>query len=163
MKMRQWPGRAARNAAVSTLMLLVVPSPAATQVPDLPQAPVSEADGAELVAFLESYYDAFSDRCDLDLRPGGRGHFDWEGHGVHSVRVDEVNPPKRLVWSWNHEPGTEVEEGISTTVEWTLSPREGGGTILELRETGFETEDRRQQNDGGWDKELGELVTMLTG
>ncbi len=62
MKTRRWPGRAARNAVVSTLMLLVVPSPAATQVPDLPQAPVSEADRAELVAFLESYYDAFSDR-----------------------------------------------------------------------------------------------------
>ncbi len=62
MKMRPWPGRAVRTAAVSTLMLLVVPSRAATQVPDLPQAPVSEADRAELVAFLESYYDAFSDR-----------------------------------------------------------------------------------------------------
>ena len=103
----------------------------------------------------------FSDRCDLDLRPGGRGHFDWDDHGVYSVRVDEVDPPRRLVWSWNHEPGTEVEEGSSTSVEWMLSPREGGGTILELRETGFETEDRRKQNDDGWDEELAELVTML--
>jgi len=75
--------------------------------------------------------------------------------------VDEVDPPTRLVWSWNHEPGTEVEEGLSTSVEWVLSPREGGGTILELRESGFETEDRRQQNDGGWDEELGELASLL--
>ena len=103
----------------------------------------------------------FSDRCDLDLRPGGRGHFDWEDHGVYPVRVDEVNPPTRLVWTWNHEPGTEVEDGISTTVEWMLSPREGGGTILELRETGFQTGERRQQNVDGWDTELDELVALL--
>ena len=103
----------------------------------------------------------FSDRCDLDLRPGGRGHFDWENHGVYPVRVDEVDPPTRLVWTWNHEPGTEVEEGISTTVEWMLAPREGGGTILELRETGFHTDERRRQNVDGWDTELDELVALL--
>ena len=62
MILRQCPGRAVRNAAVSILLILWVPRPAATQVPELPQAPVSEADRAELVAFLESYYDAFSDR-----------------------------------------------------------------------------------------------------
>jgi len=103
----------------------------------------------------------FSDRCDLELRPGGRGHFDWEDHGVYTIRVDEVDPPTRLVWSWNHEPGTEVEDGTFTTVEWMLSAREGGGTILELRETGFEIEERRQQNDDGWDTELAELVALL--
>ena len=73
----------------------------------------------------------------------------------------ELNAPLERVWSWNHEPGTEVEEGSSTSVEWMLSPREGGGTILELRETGFETEDRRKQNDDGWDEELAELVAIL--
>ena len=33
--------------------------------------------------------------------------------------------------------------------------------MLELRETGFETLKDRELNDGGWDSELGELVSYL--
>lgn len=103
----------------------------------------------------------FSDRCEWELRPGARGVFDWENHGVYSVRVDEVEPPNRLVWSWNHDPGTEVEEADSTRVEWVLTQNVSGGTTLVLRESGFASEDRRAQNDNGWDAELGELAEML--
>lgn len=103
----------------------------------------------------------FSDRCELDLRPGGRGVFDWEQHGAYGVRVDAVEPPRRLVWSWNHEPGTEVEDAPFTTVEWLLAPNDDGGTTLVLRETGFINESRRSENDDGWDSELAELVELL--
>ncbi len=42
-----------------------------------------------------------------------------------------------------------------------LTPNQSGGTTLVLLESGFETEGRRQQNDSGWDEELGELVELL--
>ena len=83
MNRRQWPPRAARNAAISTLMLLVLSHPAVAQVPDLSPAPVSDVDRAELAAFLGSYYDAFSDR-------------DWERFQDHfwtNATITTVWPP----------------------------------------------------------------------
>ncbi len=83
MKMRQFPATVMWNAIVSTLVLLVLPHPAATQVADLPRAPVSDVDRAELVAFLGSYYDAFSDR-------------DWERFQDHfwtNATLTTVWPP----------------------------------------------------------------------
>jgi len=56
---------------------------------------------------------------------------------------------------------TPLEDTPNTTVEWNLSVRPGGGTILVLRESGFGTEALRQGNDEGWDKELGELTDYL--
>jgi hypothetical protein len=47
-------------------------------------------------------------------------------------------------------------------VEWTLTSREGGGTTLQLRETGFLTDLHHSQNNGGWDEELAELREMVT-
>ena len=52
-------------------------------------------------------------------------------------------------------------DGPATRVEWNLTEHEGGGTTLHLRESGFLTDLHHQQNDGGWDEELGELVTLL--
>ena len=49
----------------------------------------------------------------------------------------------------------------STRVEWTLDPREDGGTTLHLKESGFLTDKHHQENTGGWDSELGELVDFL--
>lgn len=79
------------------------------------------------------------------------------------MRIEEVEPPTRLVWSWVHEPGIAFEDAPTTRVEWTLTPREDGGTTLHLRETGFRTDLHRGQNDEGWDAELGELSELLSG
>jgi uncharacterized protein YndB with AHSA1/START domain len=105
----------------------------------------------------------FPDRTDLHPGVGNTGWFDWEDHGKFAVRIDEVSPLKRLVWTWAREPGIELEEGHRTTVEWTLEPRSDGGTTLHLRESGFVDPASRDQNDQGWDKELRELVEYLQG
>ncbi len=99
--------------------------------------------------------------AELDLRPGGDGAFSWENHGRFAVRVETVEPNKKLVWRWARRPGTPIEGGPSTLVEWTLTPRPGGGTLLELRESGFETLQAREQNVEGWNAELKELVALL--
>ena len=105
----------------------------------------------------------FGDSAELDLRPGGDGHMTWEKHGRFAVRVEVVEPPGHLVWSWMHEPGAAFQEAIATRVEWTLSPREGGGTVLELRETGFREPAHYDANTTGWDQELEELRVLLAG
>ena len=47
------------------------------------------------------------------------------------------------------------------TVQWNLSERDGGGTRLELCESGFRTDEHHGQNQEGWNEELGELVAYL--
>ncbi len=103
----------------------------------------------------------FGDRVELDLVVGGDGAMDWDSHGSFAMRVEEVEPPRRLVWSWVHEPGVAFDDAPSTRVEWTLMPRPDGGTTLHLRESGFRTELHHQQNTEGWTEELGELRAFL--
>ncbi|MXX55805.1 MAG: hypothetical protein F4205_18225 [Gemmatimonadetes bacterium] len=105
----------------------------------------------------------FGDEAEIDLRPGGDAAMAWREHGRYAMRIEEVQPPTRLVWSWVHEPGIAFEDAPTTRVEWTLTPREDGGTTLHLRETGFRTDLHRGQNDEGWDAELGELSDLLAG
>ena len=44
----------------------------------------------------------------------------------------EVDPPHRLVYSWQGDP-----KHRATTVTWTLTPTADGGTRLKLEHTGF--------------------------
>ena len=111
-------------------------------------------DSAELALW-------FGDEAELDLRPGGDAVMTWEDHGRYAMRVEEVDPPHRLVWSWVHEPGVAFEDAPATRVEWTLTPRDDGGTTLRLCETGFRTDMHHRQNTEGWDAELAELTTLL--
>lgn len=103
----------------------------------------------------------FPDRTDLQPGAGNTGWFDWEHHGKFAVRIDEIRPRERLVWTWAREPGVALETVYRTTVEWTLEPRSDGGTTLHLRESGFVDPTSREENDQGWDQELGELVEYL--
>lgn len=104
----------------------------------------------------------FGHETELDLRPDGDGAFVWREHGRYAVRVREVDPPRRLVWSWVHEPGVPFDDAPHTTVTWELTARDDGGTTLRLRETGFLTDLHHSQNNGGWDEELAELVTLAS-
>src|SRR5262245_13341617 len=99
----------------------------------------------------------FGHRARVDLRPGGLGWFEWDGHGRFPVRMDVIEPPTRLVWSWG-DVGDDRLEGDSTQVEWRLEPLAGGGTRLHLRESGFRTDDARWANSEGWLTELAQLA-----
>lgn len=103
----------------------------------------------------------FPDETDLEPVAGSSGWFDWREHGRYAVRLETIEPKRRLVWTWARKPGTPLEEAYRTTVEWTLEAGPDGGTILRLRETGFTDPASRDGNDSGWDKELGELVDYL--
>lgn len=99
----------------------------------------------------------------IEAKEGAEGAWEWETYGAYSVRFEVVDPPRRLVWTWAREPGVPLEETRTTTVEFHLEPTASGGTTLHLREHGFVREEDRRDNDGGWDKELGELVAYLEG
>lgn len=97
----------------------------------------------------------------FDLAAGAEGRFVWEKHGRYAVRVEAFEPPHRLAWRWAKDPEVELDAGPNTLVEFTLSERPGGGTILELRESGFATAEHFQGNSEGWRAELAELVELL--
>lgn len=101
------------------------------------------------------------EKADVDVRPGGAGHWVWADHGSFAVRFEVVEPPERLVWSWARDANTRFDDAVVTRVEFRLEPTADGGTTLYVRESGFVTEEDRRGNDGGWDQELGELVTYL--
>ena len=103
----------------------------------------------------------FGETAEFKAELGGEGYFGWESHGRFAMRIEEFDPPTRLVWRWGREPDKSLDETHSTLVEWTLLPREDGGTTLLLKESEFATDQSRQENDGGWQHELGELVEYL--
>ena len=101
----------------------------------------------------------FGKETELDLRPGGSGVFRWENTEVKVV-VEEVDPPRKFSYRW--EPGQVPVAGTTTLVEFTLEEA-GDGTVLHLVESGFAAlpPASREQNDKGWDEELGELQEYL--
>jgi uncharacterized protein YndB with AHSA1/START domain len=104
----------------------------------------------------------FGARCELDVRPGGEGFFEWPEHGMRfAARVEAVDPPRRLAWRWSREHDTPIDAGPSTLVDWRLEPLADGGTRLRMRETGFDGMDARTGNVIGWQSELGDLVAFV--
>lgn len=103
----------------------------------------------------------FGDAAELEPRAGAEGWFEWESHGRFAARVVEADPPRRIAWRWMHEAGAPFDEAATTLVEWTLTARDGGGTTLELRESGFRTDAHRLENTEGWKTELGHLEELL--
>lgn len=69
--------------------------------------------------------------ADLDPRPGGVFRVDYRGRDVARGTYLEVDPPRRIVFTWGWEmPGDPVPPGAST-VEVTLTP-DGDSTVVRL-------------------------------
>jgi uncharacterized protein YndB with AHSA1/START domain len=85
-------------------------------------------------------------------------------NGVTDCEVLEVEPPRRLVYSWNAS-GEEAEGGLKTIVTWTLTPA-AGGTHVRMEQAGFRpaAEAGSQAMGGGWPRiveRLGEVAGAL--
>jgi len=85
----------------------------------------------------------------IDPRPGGK----WSTTGISArmgnIKVEgeilEVDPPKRLAYTWNPSWMTR-----STKVLWELE-NQNGGTFLKLTHTGFAgEEDQATNHSHGW-------------
>ncbi|HEX4251399.1 MAG TPA: SRPBCC domain-containing protein [Pseudonocardia sp.] len=102
----------------------------------------------------------------LDARPGGVCHQVHEGapgQGPYYMQGEflEVDPPKRVVFSWGFSsPDVHVPPGTST-VEVTLSPL-GTGTRVLLVHRGLPVE-AVGDHSGGWTIMLDRLRAAVTG
>lgn len=103
----------------------------------------------------------FPDRASLELRVGGAGRFEWDEHGWVAIRVEAVEAPRYLAWSWANQPDRAIEATDATLVEWWVDPDERGGTVLRVRESGFVRPEHRAGNESGWTSELAELTRLL--
>lgn len=102
----------------------------------------------------------------LDARPGGVCHQVHEGgpgRGPYQMHGEflEVDPPKRVVFTWGFSnPDVGVAPGAST-VEVTLSPV-GAGTRVLLVHRGLPVA-AVQDHSGGWTIMLDRLRAAVTG
>lgn len=109
----------------------------------------------EAIATIEGLDQWFGPTEGLEIRPGSTGWFVWAQHGRFAVRIEAVEPPRYLAWSWTPEPDVALE--AATTVlrtEWYVAPREDGGTDLHLMESGPFDEAGWKANAGGWSSDV---------
>jgi uncharacterized protein YndB with AHSA1/START domain len=83
--------------------------------------------------------------AELEPIPGGRFCLDVNGNTAIGAYL-EVDPPRRVAFTWGWEGSAEVPPG-STTVTVTLAA-DGDGTLVELRHTGLPASSSTSHNDG---------------
>jgi uncharacterized protein YndB with AHSA1/START domain len=101
-------------------------------------------------------------RAELDARPGGAFRMDVTGRGdVARGEYVEIDPPHRVVFTWEWENrGTATASSVSV-VEVTLSP-DGDGTLVRLVHRGVPQE-IRQGSAAGWAHYLARLALAAAG
>ena len=105
-------------------------------------------------------------RMPVVVEPGWEGWFDFPEYGRHAVRIEVVEPPRYLAWRWTADepdvPLADVRQPLVT--EWLLEERGGGGTVLQLMESGFTGPKKYEDNTAGWtDDVLPNLVRLVDG
>jgi len=99
--------------------------------------------------------------ADLDPSPGGIYRVRMR-EGVETVgEFLEVDPPRRVVFTFGWTEGPPVPPGTSRVVI-TLEP-EGGGTRVVLRHHGLPDDEQRRHHTGGWQMYLDRLALAAIG
>jgi uncharacterized protein YndB with AHSA1/START domain len=99
--------------------------------------------------------------AELDPRPGGVYRVNVTGNDRVVGEYLEVDPPKRVVFTWGWEGNDGVPPG-SSTVEVTLTP-DGDGTVVRLVHSGLPDADARAQHGIGWEHFLDRLAVAASG
>ncbi len=101
-------------------------------------------------------------RTIIDLRPGGS--YEWglrklpDGEPFCSMGTFiEIEPPRRLVYTWRWTGMTEAQETL-VTVEFE---KRGSGTELVIRHERFPNADLRNQHKEGWTHCLEQLAAFI--
>lgn len=97
----------------------------------------------------------------IEAHPGGLFRFELMPGEFCSGRYVEVDPPRRVVFTWGWESGALPVPPGSSTVTIDLEPRPGG-TFLRLIHTGLSDEMRVFHSDG-WSRFLARLGAVAEG
>ena len=108
--------------------------------------------------------------AELDPEPGGLFRVTVTGRSRVVARGEyvEVDPPKRVVFTWGWEQIEGLPDGMdgllpgTSTVEVTLEPA-GEGTILRLRQSGLRTDPEKKVHIEGWGTVLDRLTIVAAG
>jgi uncharacterized protein YndB with AHSA1/START domain len=123
-----------------------------------------DASPAEVFAFLtdaERYVRWQGVKAELDPRPGGVYRVWMDADTVARGEYVEVDPPRRVVFTWGWEGNDAVPPG-SSTVELDLDA-DGEGTILVLRHTGLPDGEAAAMHEEGWRFFTGRLMVAAGG
>ena len=99
---------------------------------------------------------------DLDPRPGGVFRCDINGRDVASGRYLEVDPPRRVVFTWGWESEDSVTKPGSSTVEVDLEPA-GEETLVRLTHRDLASEEQRSGHRHGWEHYFERLGVSASG
>jgi uncharacterized protein YndB with AHSA1/START domain len=97
----------------------------------------------------------------LDPRPGGIFRINVTGRDTARGEYLEIDPPRRVVFTFGWESADSPEPPGSTIVEITLVP-DGDGTLVRLVHSGVPDE-IRAGSAGGWDHYLARLAVAAEG
>jgi uncharacterized protein YndB with AHSA1/START domain len=101
--------------------------------------------------------------AEIDLRVGGRYRIGMKGadgiERIASGTYREIDPPRRLRYSWKWEQPERTDMG-DTTMTIECLPH-GTGTELVLTHEGFLTEDSRRDHEKGWTTIVERLGTAV--
>jgi uncharacterized protein YndB with AHSA1/START domain len=99
--------------------------------------------------------------ADLDPTPGGTYRIHMRDGVETAGTFVEVDPPRRLVFTWGWTVNEAVPPGSSRVVV-TLEP-EDGGTRVVLRHHDLPDDAERDHHGQGWQLYLGRLAAVVAG
>jgi uncharacterized protein YndB with AHSA1/START domain len=99
----------------------------------------------------------------FDFRVGGTYRFAYHVPGGMTMRVNGeyriIEPPSRIVFSWNIEPPDE-HAGVRSEVIVTLTP-DGSGTQLTIRHERLTPAGAATRHAAGWTGAIDQLASLL--
>lgn len=99
---------------------------------------------------------------ELDPRPGGTFRCDINGREVASGSYQEIDPPRRVVFTWGWESEESLTRPGSSTVEVDLEPA-GEQTLVRLTHRDLPGEEQRAAHKHGWDHYTERLAVAASG
>jgi uncharacterized protein YndB with AHSA1/START domain len=120
----------------------------------------------------ETIFDFFTDpakavqwmgeQATLDPRPGGVYRVAMNEQYVAMGEYLEIDPPRRVVFTWGWKDGLQQMPPGSSTVEVTLTP-DGDATVVRLIHRDIPTPEAAESHRSGWNRFLPQLAAVAAG